>query len=96
MIGCYFTNWSQHRKDEGKFLPKHIDPHLCTHAYFAFANIDVEKMRLAPFENNDMNSTSKSPVPIRRPFRNSVSKSYFHMFILCTLGVVQRVQQDET
>ena len=62
MIGCYFTNWSQHRKDEGKFLPKHIDPHLCTHAYFAFANIDVDKMRLAPFENNDMNSTSKSPV----------------------------------
>ncbi|XP_033731725.1 uncharacterized protein LOC117321389 [Pecten maximus] len=36
---CYYTNWSQYRPDVGKFLPKDIDPFLCTHVIFAFAKL---------------------------------------------------------
>uniref|UniRef100_A0A2C9JWJ7 Uncharacterized protein n=1 Tax=Biomphalaria glabrata TaxID=6526 RepID=A0A2C9JWJ7_BIOGL len=49
---CYYTNWSQYRRDQGKFLPTDIDPHICTHLIFAFAKID--KGVLAPYEWNDL------------------------------------------
>ena len=62
VIGCYYTNWSQHRKEEVKFLPKNIDPTLCTHAYYAFANIDTDKMALSTFERNDISDTPDTPV----------------------------------
>jgi chitinase len=52
---------SQHRKEEVKFLPKHIDARLCTHAYFAFANIDTDKMTMSTFEKNDISSNSDVP-----------------------------------
>jgi GH18 family chitinase len=62
VIGCYYTNWSQHRKEEVRFLPKNIDPQLCTHIYFAFANIDVDNMKLATFEKNDVSESGDVPV----------------------------------
>lgn len=36
---CYYTNWSQYRLGEGKFLPSDIDPTLCTHLIFAFGKL---------------------------------------------------------
>lgn len=62
VIGCYFTNWSQHRKEQVKYLPKDIDPSLCTHAYFAFANIDLDTMSITSFEENDVADGSNRPV----------------------------------
>ena len=59
-----FKNWSQHRKDEVRFLPKNIDATLCTHAYFAFANIDTDKYKLATFEKNDISDSPELPVNI--------------------------------
>jgi len=53
VIGCYFTNWAQHRPEEVKFLPRNIDASLCTHAYFAFANIDLDVLSITNFEAND-------------------------------------------
>ncbi|PVD35636.1 hypothetical protein C0Q70_02599 [Pomacea canaliculata] len=50
---CYYTNWSQYRKEEGKFLPANIDPFLCTHLVFAFAKVD-NRWQLAPYEWNDI------------------------------------------
>ena len=64
IIGCYYTNWAQHRKEEARFLPKNIDPQLCTHLYFAFANIDIDKMKLSTFEKNDISDNSEVPVSI--------------------------------
>ncbi|XP_050811824.1 chitotriosidase-1-like isoform X1 [Gopherus flavomarginatus] len=37
---CYFTNWSQYRPAQGRFLPENIDPNLCTHLIYAFAGLD--------------------------------------------------------
>ncbi|ETE67515.1 Acidic mammalian chitinase [Ophiophagus hannah] len=37
---CYVTNWAQYRKEPAKFTPDNIDPFLCTHLIFAFADMD--------------------------------------------------------
>ncbi|XP_046357610.2 mucin-5AC-like [Haliotis rufescens] len=50
---CYYTNWSQYRKQPARFFPFNIDPFLCTHLIFAFAKIDF-KGQLAPYEWNDI------------------------------------------
>lgn len=31
---CYYTNWSQYRPKEGRFVPEDIDPFLCTHLIY--------------------------------------------------------------
>jgi len=63
IVGCYFTNWAQHRQGLGRFLPSHIDPSLCTHMYYAFANIDMINRSPTPFEVNDV-KPSPSTAPI--------------------------------
>lgn len=47
---CYYTNWSQYRPNEGKYLPKDINATLCTHIAIAFGKITDT---LGPFEWND-------------------------------------------
>ncbi|XP_036623888.1 chitinase-3-like protein 2 [Trichosurus vulpecula] len=49
---CYFTNWSQYRPGLGYFVPETIDPHLCTHLIYSFANINNNK--ITPNEWNDV------------------------------------------
>ncbi|KAF5911000.1 hypothetical protein HPG69_000965 [Diceros bicornis minor] len=48
----YFTNWDQHREEPAKFLPKDVDPCLCTHLIYAFTTINDKK--IAPCEWNDI------------------------------------------
>ncbi|KFO24386.1 Chitinase-3-like protein 1, partial [Fukomys damarensis] len=36
---CYYTNWSQYREGDGSCFPDAIDPFLCTHIIYSFANI---------------------------------------------------------
>ncbi|XP_075897875.1 acidic mammalian chitinase-like isoform X1 [Nelusetta ayraudi] len=50
---CYYTNWSQSRPGLGKFLPTDIDPNLCTHLIYAFADINATN-QLATVEWNDV------------------------------------------
>ncbi|XP_016067073.1 PREDICTED: chitinase-3-like protein 1 [Miniopterus natalensis] len=36
---CYYTSWSQYREGAGSCFPDAIDPFLCTHIIYSFANI---------------------------------------------------------
>lgn len=48
---CYFTSWAQYRQGQGRFVAEAIDPHLCSHIIYAFAN--VKDGQLAAEEWND-------------------------------------------
>jgi hypothetical protein len=50
------------KKKEVKFLPRHINASLCTHAYFAFANIDLDTLSITNFEDNDFMTEGDKPV----------------------------------
>ncbi|XP_071370836.1 acidic mammalian chitinase-like isoform X3 [Centroberyx affinis] len=49
---CYFTNWSQYRPGQGKYMPQNVDPFLCTHLIYAFSIIN-NKNELVTYEWND-------------------------------------------
>uniref|UniRef100_W5LHI6 Acidic mammalian chitinase n=1 Tax=Astyanax mexicanus TaxID=7994 RepID=W5LHI6_ASTMX len=49
---CYFTNWSQYRPSNGKYLPDNVDPQLCTHLIYAFSVINYAN-ELVTYEWND-------------------------------------------
>ncbi|CAH1776668.1 unnamed protein product [Owenia fusiformis] len=52
IMACYYTNWAQYRPDGYKFFPEDIDPFLCTHLIYAFANMTGNQ--LSTFEWNDI------------------------------------------
>ncbi|XP_045643569.1 chitinase-3-like protein 1 isoform X1 [Ursus americanus] len=41
---CYYTNWAQYRDGLGSCLPDAIDPFLCTHVIYSFANISSNEI----------------------------------------------------
>lgn len=51
--GCYYTNWSQYRPKGGTFWPEDIDPYLCTHVLFSFAQVSRTTHTLEIYEEND-------------------------------------------
>ncbi|KAK5863917.1 hypothetical protein PBY51_000904 [Eleginops maclovinus] len=49
---CYFTNWSQYRPGQGKFMPQNVESNLCTHLIYAFSGIN-QANELVTIEWND-------------------------------------------
>ncbi|XP_054432464.1 chitinase-3-like protein 1 [Pteronotus mesoamericanus] len=41
---CYYTSWSQYREGAGSCFPDAIDPFLCTHIIYSFANISNDEI----------------------------------------------------
>ncbi|XP_072336027.1 acidic mammalian chitinase-like [Scyliorhinus torazame] len=52
VLVCYFTNWAQYRLGIGRYTPDKIDPFMCTHLVYAFANMN-SNFKLTTFEWND-------------------------------------------
>ena len=50
---CYYTNWSQYRTQPMSYKIKDVDPSLCTHIIFAFAQINGADHTLRKIEWND-------------------------------------------
>ena len=50
---CFYTNWAQYRQGIAKFLPSDIDVELCSHIYYAFAQINMQTLQIENYEWND-------------------------------------------
>ena len=50
---CFYANWAQYRKDEGRFMPADIDVSLCSHITYAHLKIDLETHKLVQRQKND-------------------------------------------
>ncbi|XP_076442225.1 uncharacterized protein LOC143281124 [Babylonia areolata] len=51
-IFCYYSSSANARPDVGKFWPEHVDPFLCSHLIFAFADISEDGKSI---KNNNWN-----------------------------------------
>lgn len=51
---CYYTNWSQFHPGPSRFLPGHVDPTLCTHIVFAFAEVRGTGIETTEFNDAQM------------------------------------------
>ena len=61
---CYYSSYAQNRPDAGKFVPEDINPELCTHVIFAFADI-IQGTKLKASGWNDLENgkdAGKSPI----------------------------------
>ncbi|KAK7483569.1 hypothetical protein BaRGS_00025243, partial [Batillaria attramentaria] len=54
LIFCYYSSSANSRPSVGKFWPEHIDPFLCTHLIFAFADITKDGKGIKSNNWNDL------------------------------------------
>ncbi|XP_070161707.1 probable chitinase 10 [Polyergus mexicanus] len=49
-VVCYVTSWALYRKEDGKFVPEHLDSQLCTDIVYAFAGLNPETLLMQSFD----------------------------------------------
>ena len=45
---CYFSNWANYRSGDGHFVPENLDASLCSHVFYAYANLDARSFEMVP------------------------------------------------
>jgi hypothetical protein len=56
---CVYPNWSVLRESVlARIYPEDIDPFLCTHIHYAYANIDIRTFELMPSQYEDNHNGS--------------------------------------
>ncbi|CAF2382525.1 unnamed protein product [Rotaria sp. Silwood2] len=63
-VVCYYTNWSLYREAMPTLYPDHIDPLLCTHIHYAFADINPLTLTITPTEEHDIHWTDRLGMPL--------------------------------
>ncbi|CAF1633675.1 unnamed protein product [Didymodactylos carnosus] len=58
-VVCYYANWSLYREAMPILYPDQIDPTLCTHIHYAFADIDPLTLNIIPTELHDVQWTDR-------------------------------------
>ncbi len=54
---CIYPNWASLRTNkQAQLFPENIDPHLCTHIHYIYADIDVRTLKLIPSLPEDIKS----------------------------------------
>jgi GH18 family chitinase len=48
VVVCYVAEWARTRRGLGGFTVDNIDPTLCTHLVYAFANLSVSRNAIEP------------------------------------------------
>lgn len=74
-VFCYFSSSSNARGGIGKFWPENIDPYLCTHLIFAFADIAEGGKGLEP---NNWNDLGKHGMQCTLHVRSTTAERYCH------------------
>ncbi|KMQ90450.1 putative chitinase 1 [Lasius niger] len=49
-VVCYVTSWSLYRKEDGKFVPEHLDSQLCTDIVYAFAGLNPKTLLMQSYD----------------------------------------------
>jgi len=71
---CYYSSYAQNRPDAGKFLPENINPDLCTHVIFAFADI-IDGTKLKASGWNDLEDGKDAGMSSEKSVHNYYSLS---------------------
>jgi chitinase len=45
-VVCYYTNWASYREGNSKYVPSDIDPSLCTHIIYSFAELNPSTLTI--------------------------------------------------
>ena len=65
-VVCYYTNWSLYREAMPTLYPDHIDPLLCTHIHYAFADINPLTLAITSTEEHDIHWTERLGMVVER------------------------------